>query len=330
MKNEGLVQKIYANIQRDHLFKSKDKVLVGVSGGPDSVALLLILNLLKQKLGIKIFVAHLNHGLRKIASEEEFFVRKLSARLRLPAIVKRVKIDKEGSLEENARNVRYNFFLNAAKLCGANKIALAHTKDDQAETVLMRLLRGSGLSGLGAIPKLRQLGDSQIVRPLLEFSKNEILQFLKKKRQEFYVDESNLEDVYFRNRIRHQLLPQLLKFSPNLKELLSKTADNLSWDYDFLKEEAQLRLKKVIVSQNNLRIVLSLNKLLRQHLAMQRMIIRLAISQLCQGTRQLTYKHWQEIEALIGGRPFGAIVNLPKSLSVKKIPTGIILSVRKS
>lgn len=310
------------------MIKRGDKVLVGVSGGPDSVALLLILNQLKKKLGIKIFVAHLNHGLRAEAKREELFVRKLSAKLALLVLAKRTKIKRAGSLEEDARRVRYDFFQQAAQISGANKIALAHTKDDQAETVLMRLLRGAGLSGLGAIPKARNLGPYKIIRPLMEVSKSDIIKFLNKRRQKYFIDKTNLEDVYFRNRVRNRLLPELEKYNKNIKELLSNTADNLSLDYEFLKIEAAKRLNSLIKRKTKSCIKLKLPDLRKEHVSIQRMIIRLSIERLIGGTRRLTYKHWQEIEALINDIPNGSIVNLPNSLSVKKIPSYITISVR--
>lgn len=310
-----LIENVKNLINKSNLIEKNDKIVVGVSGGPDSVALLYILLGLSRQIRFTLHAAHLNHKLRKDSDKDAQFVRNLCGRLRVGLTVKEIdikKINRKGSIEENSRNERLKFFIETAEAVKANKIALGHNLDDQAETVLMRLIRGSGLYGLSAILPKRKFNNFYIIRPLLQTKRKEIERFLKRRGITPCIDKTNLEDIYFRNKIRNRLLPLLEKeYNKNIKEILSNSAQIIGDDYDYLIRQAEKIIKH---SRNSF----SLKKFLKLHPAMQRLVLRLIIAKLKQDTRRITYKHIQEIQDLAESRPNNSIVDLPKGISVIK------------
>ena len=310
-----ILEKVRKTIKNYGLIKEGDKVLVGVSGGPDSVTLLYILHTLSKKLKFNLHIAHLDHMLRKDSLKDAEFVRKLSKKLRIPLTAGHINIRelaKGKSLEECARDLRFEFLFKTAQKAKANKIALAHNFDDQAETVLMRILRGAGLNGLSGILAKRKNFKFEIIRPLLEIKREEIEAYLKENRIKARQDCSNFKDIYFRNKIRLKLIPYIQRdYSPNIKELLVNLADNSGADYQFLKYSAAKVMKSV-------RTKFNLKVLTKLHLSMQRMLFRRAITALQGDTRRITFQHIKEIEDLILNRPENSIVDLPKGISVIK------------
>lgn len=310
-----ILDKIRNTIKRYNLINKSDKIVVAVSGGPDSVALLYILNSLTKEFTPSLHIAHLDHKLRKNSFQDRLFVERLAHKLKIPITCAEINIKelaKKGSLEEIARNARLGFLIKVAKDTKADKIALGHTQDDQAETVLMRILRGAGLQGLvGILPKRKIMG-YQIIRPLIETRRKDIEAFLKKKKIIWRIDTSNLEDIYFRNRIRNNLLPLLEKeYNKNIKEVLSNLAESVGFDYDYLNHTANLAVKRLGTKVN-------LVKLLKLHPAIQRLILRMNIARVKGDTRRITFKHIKELEDLIFHRPINSIVDLPQSVSVIK------------
>lgn len=322
-----LISRIRETINRYDLLSEGNKVVVGVSGGPDSVALIFLLNLLRKELNLDLHIAHLDHRLRKDSYCDEAFVRSLAQRLNIPFTSKRINIFRlsQGvSVEEVARKVRLEFLFYVADKVGADKIALGHNQDDQAETVLMRLIRGTGLYGLSSILPKRNIGNWVVIRPLIEVPRKSIESYLMRKRIRFRIDRSNKDIVYLRNRIRNRLLPQLSKgYNPNVKQTLANAALLIADDYDYLQNTALKGLKRISRpvrrgKNKNTGIRLNLDKLSRLHLAIQRLLLRLAIARIKGSTRQLSYKHIREIEELIRYRPIKSIVDLPQGICVRK------------
>lgn len=223
-----MLNKLVSFIRRYELLQSGDKVICGVSGGADSIALLFAMYLLREKLGISVSAAHFNHRLRGAESDrDEAFVRAFCAQYDIPLFVGfgDVVPGKKG-LEAAARDARYGCFRTLD-----GKIATAHTADDNAETVLMHLVRGSGLKGLGGIAPV----NGQIIRPMLEITRQEVLAFLQEYHLQYVSDSTNASDKFLRNRLRNQVMPLLKQENPRLAENMSASALRLRQDEAFLQ-----------------------------------------------------------------------------------------------
>jgi len=304
-----------ATIKKHGLVKKGDKILVAVSGGPDSVCLLLQLAALRKGWDLSLHIAHMDHMLRSDSGKDAAFVKKLGDKLSIPVTIKPVNLKSlhiKGSLEELAREARQGFLIKLAREIKADKIALGHNLDDQAETVLMRILRGTGLSGLAGISARRNIRGTIFIRPLLETRRREIESFLKRKKIKARIDPTNIEDIFTRNRIRHGLLPLLSrKYNKNITEVLANLAESVSYDYEYLDQLARRSLK-------GSKLRLNIKQALKLHPALLRLKIRQCIACLQGDTRRITFQHIREIEDLLVSRPEGSVVDLPKGISVQK------------
>jgi len=305
-----------------------DKIIIGVSGGPDSMALLYVLNALKKEFDLSLVIAHLNHMIRKGDAERDArFVKRCAEKLKLPVVIESediTKIAKESkaSVEEAARMVRYDFYQRAARQFEADKIALGHTADDQAETVLMRMIRGSGLLGLSGIPPVRNLKRQAIIRPLIDVSKDEIKKFLKQGKISFRKDITNTQSIYFRNKIRQQLIPFLKReFNPEIKKILKETGKNLRVDYDYLLKCAKARFKKY-GSCTAKRIKID-TAFLNEDIAIQRMIIREAIKMIKGNLNSITYGHWEDLNRMLK-KSEGWSLDLPGGVVVRRMKDSLV------
>lgn len=250
-----LLHKVSAFIREHGLLDRKDRVLVACSGGPDSTALFHLLRAIAPSFDLDLVIAHLNHGIRTDAGEDEAFVRALAedAGVSLvaeaadcPALSREWRVSLEGA----ARRARYAFLDRQAHALGITKVALGHTADDQAETILMRLLRGSGLRGLAGISPVRRARGIQYIRPLLVIPKGDILAFLASQSIPYRTDTTNTMRCCTRNRIRLDLMPCLEKeFNPSLVQTLSRTAELLREDDLALSHFASLLLDRVAVER---------------------------------------------------------------------------------
>ncbi|MBI5872742.1 MAG: tRNA lysidine(34) synthetase TilS [Candidatus Omnitrophica bacterium] len=326
-------QQVLNTINKYKMFEQGDRVVVAVSGGPDSMALLYSLKELNARLCLSLCVAHLDHGIRKNSSKDHAFVKKTAQSLGLPFYGKALDwkhIKRAGSLEEQLRRLRYDFLLKAAKKFRSKKIALAHHRDDQAETVLMRLLRGSGLYGMAAILPKRIIDGHVIVRPLLEVSRKDILKYLKAERVGFRIDETNFEDRFFRNKIRNRLLPVLEKdYNANIREVLSYFASSAGADYDFLSRQADAFLKKNLKEKNSV-LSIPLARFKKLDIALRRLVIRDLVCRLKGDLRLVTFQHAQEVEELLFFRPQLSQVHLPGRIIVSKTSSTLDIFLRKA
>ena len=239
------------NLLRHGMAGRDDVVLIAVSGGADSVALLHVLCGLRTRLGLKLAVAHLHHGIRGTAADADAaFVRRLARKLGVPMVEEHVDVPQRAkasgiSLEMAARAVRYEFFTRAVRQLGATAVAVAHTADDQAETVLLRLARGAGPQGLGGMEPVTQRDGLKIIRPLLTIRRADIVAFLKKNRLRWREDATNRDPHFLRNRVRHEILPLLEKrLNPQIRTALLRTAEVLREENAWLDELAAEALKK--------------------------------------------------------------------------------------
>jgi tRNA(Ile)-lysidine synthase len=230
-----LLHRLVRTVRARRLFEPGQHLLVAISGGPDSVALLALLHRLAGSWRLTLTAAHCNYGLRGDESEEdERFVAALCRRLDVPLIVRRLDVrsgGRRGSLQAAARELRYRAFLDIARECGADRVVLGHTADDQAETVLLWMLRGAGLTGFAGMPAAR---DETIVRPLYDSTREEVLSYLSQSGLSYRRDSTNDKPLYARNRVRHEVLPVLKRLVPSAVRALCRSADLCREDDRFL------------------------------------------------------------------------------------------------
>lgn len=234
----AFLKRVQNTVAKHELWGKKESFIVAVSGGPDSLCLLDVLFLLSRKYDFTLHIAHVNYRLRdKAADLDEALVRERTQDYGLALSVLHPKKTGSANLEERLRELRYRFFEKIRTQKSATLIAVAHHQDDQAETFLLRLLRGSGMRGLSAM----QAKNGSVVRPLIELSRADILRYLKERDITYHTDESNNESVFLRNRLRNELIPLLEKqYQPQIKKILAETAARLASDYAFFATECIL------------------------------------------------------------------------------------------
>ncbi len=245
-----LLEQVKRTIDRYHLLDKGDRLIVGVSAGVDSMVLLHVLNTYRPTFDLSIIVAHINHGLRPKESEKEAdLVQKESERLGLTFEygqfnVKEYQKERGISLQDAARKIRFYFFNTLLQKYRANKIALGHNADDQVETVLLRLIRGSGLKGLKGMLPVRE---GRVIRPLLEVWRREVESFAEEKKIHYLLDSSNLKENYLRNRLRLTLIPLIEKeYQPNFKKIVLKTSTILREEDHYLEKGTEEAYQKIV------------------------------------------------------------------------------------
>jgi tRNA(Ile)-lysidine synthase len=298
-------------IRREQLLEKGAKVVVAVSGGPDSVALLKLLRELAADWELQLIVGHVNHRFRGEESDREAeFVRRLAEDWNLPCEIAHIDVPqviRSESLNAQvaAREKRYAFLLETAHKHGATKIALAHHADDQAETVLMRLIKGSGPSGLSGMAVKRKEKDVELIRPLLRITKAEILSYCELRKLEYMVDSSNRERKYFRNQVRLDVIPFLRQYNPRLTSAMNRLAEMMRGDDDFLEQQT-LEVYRDIVTPEDGRYTFTRQSFISQHLALQRRLIKLILSYLSASHLEADLADFAKIElvrsAIVQGR----------------------------
>lgn len=279
-----MIEKILSTIKTQNMISQNETLLISLSGGADSVALLLALTQLKTELKInKIHAAHINHNLRgEAAKSDENFVKNLCQNLNIPlkifqADVKGCAKKENLGIEEAGRKIRHSILKNHLKEINAHKIAMGHNQDDVAETSLLNLCRGTGLKGLCGIPVV----NNEIIRPLINVSRAEIEAYLAQHNQLYITDASNFSKEYTRNRIRNLVIPQLEEMvNPNVKEVIARNAAFIKADEDFLNTCALTALEKCLLKTHKTNLSLCIKTLNNQPLAMACRVIRLAILKL--------------------------------------------------
>jgi len=238
------------------MLRHGDPVVVAVSGGPDSVCLLHVLNELQREFSLQLSVAHLDHSTRDGESAEDaLFVESLANGMGLQCYVETVDVARTkppgGSFEAAARDLRYEFLIRVAKHTGSTKVALGHTANDQAETMLMRLISGTGRRGLAGIRPVRDLDDVTLIRPLIDVKRNEILSYLRSNNVPYRTDKTNLDPAYFRNKVRLELIPLLQQeYNPQVLDALLRSATVLQEEEQYLSELARELAARAVMRQN--------------------------------------------------------------------------------
>lgn len=295
---------ILNTIKRYNLIEPNDTIIVAVSGGPDSMCLLNNLIELKQELQIKeLVVAHLNHMIREEAKAETEYVQEFCKKNGIKCYVKFVDIIKKSEelkigTEECGRRERYAFFDEISEKVGANKIAIAHNRNDNAETVLMHLLRGSGISGLMGIKPYRE---GKFIRPMIKCDRVDIEKYCEEKNLQPKFDKTNKDNTYTRNRIRNELIPYIQReFNPNIIETLDRLSELVLDEEEYMQNTTGKVLAEVLIEQENTRIILNLKKFNQLEYAIKTRII-MQITKILFGTSNgIEKKHVEDIIKLCG------------------------------
>lgn len=335
-----IIDRVKKTIKKYSLISQNDHILIGLSGGPDSVCLLKILSLLKDEFDIKISAAYIDHGLR---AEEILYEKRichdLCNSLNIPYIEKSIDvknyIEKTGiNKQQAARELRYSAFYDIATYINANKIALGHNADDQAETIIMRILRGAGPTGLSGIPPIRFYKKNfngykvYIIRPLIEIKRTDIEKFLQKEKLIFAIDSSNLKDEYLRNKIRHFVMPFFKKINKDIVKTLCKTADILRDEERYFDLTVTKSLMKLISRKSDEHIELFLSPLESMDTVLMRRVLRRAIDETI-GLKGINFYHIEEIINLIKWGKAGDRLYLPHNIRVIKGYSNLVLTCRR-
>ncbi len=312
-----MLKKFLDTIERHGMIEKEDGIVVGVSGGPDSVCLLHLLWQIRDLYQLKVYAVHLNHQLRgKDAEDDALYVRQLCEQLDVQAFIYSEDIacysqEKGISFEEAGRERRYARFYQVMGEQGANKIAVAQNMDDQAETVLMRFMRGSGIEGLAAIPYVRE---HKVIRPLLDVPRHEIEAYCKASGLEPKLDHTNLQTIYTRNRIRLELIPYIQEhFNPKIKDTLWRTANILREDSDFIDSEVQRNYEKIVQLHLEGAVILR-DEIIKLHPSIGKRIIRRAIRESSGSLMDFEQIHIESILNLANVGRVGARIDLPKEM----------------
>jgi len=318
--------RVRETISHLEMIQRNDRVIVAVSGGADSISLLHLLYSLRDFFSIHLVVAHFEHGLRPTEDPAETgFVQQFAASLGLPFESEKgsLSIGRGASIEERARNARYDFLERMRGKHNAQRIALGHTLNDQAETLLMRLLRGSGPAGLGSIPPVR---NSTIIRPLIETERREIEAYLDSQGLAWKTDSSNLQPTYLRNRIRLELIPLLENYQPRLVKLLGQTTAILRDENACLEKiaDAWLTSKVEMKPEGSFRI--SIPSLFELPIALRRRVTRQLIGKVKKDLRRISSDHIESAEKLMRGEKPQGSLSLPNSVKIKRAYDHLIFS----
>lgn len=328
-----LLHEVQHYIDEHCLLKPGARVVVGVSGGPDSVALLHVLQRLAGPLDLILHVAHLHHGIRGIdADADADFVMALAEAWGLPCTSERVDVpaiaaEHKLALEEAARRARYTFLHHVAQQIGALRIAVGHNADDQSETVLMHLLRGAGPAGLrGMLPATplrdyhlltpcpKPVPEMKLIRPLLSIPRADVEIYCAEQQLVTCFDRSNLDTTFFRNRLRHEVLPYLAQTNPRITHNLRHLAEVVRADYDLLHEFVSVAWDTLLVKSTPDLLAFNLEGWRAQPLAIQRAIIRRAAYNLCHSLRDVSFIHVEDAVRIAQQGTTGAQATLPHGL----------------
>ena len=277
ISQKNLITKVYKNIIAHGLIEEGDTVIVALSGGPDSVCLFDIFLKLRDKLKIDLKACHFNHRMRGEESyRDQKFVENICQKKNVFLVTGQWEGKNAIKNEQKARDARYSFFDSILKSDRGAKVALAHNADDLSETFFMRIIRGSGLSGMRSIPGKRK----NFIRPLLPFSRGDIMLYLKEHKIDYVIDSSNLDTKYFRNKIRQILLPKLLEFNPNLSATVAANVEILSFDYEYIRKEAEKKYKLIVEKKTKNKVVLLRESWLKLHPALRLEVLRVALTEI--------------------------------------------------
>jgi tRNA(Ile)-lysidine synthase len=312
--------KVLKAIEKYNLINSKDNIVLGLSGGPDSLALFYVLKELQENLDFTLHAAHVNHLIRGEESDkDEEYVMNICKRYNIPFYSRKIDVKRYAkehrlSEEEAGREIRYNFFNNILNKLGKGKIAVAHNKNDQAETVIMRFMRGTGIDGL----KGMDYQNGNIIRPLLGVTRDEIERFCKDVGIEPRIDKTNLEPIYGRNKIRLELIPYMEEnFNKSIIDTLFRMSRIIKTDSDFLYQYSLDIFKDVVINKENNKVCLDIEKIAKLHKSIQSRILRLSIEEVIKSLKGIEEKHINDIIELISKKNTGKKLDISNDVQVR-------------
>lgn len=293
--------KVLKTIKKYNLIENGDKIILAVSGGPDSISMLDILNNIKNDKNIdinfEIIVAHVNHMIRKEASEDEEYVRKFCEKREIEFYSKSIDVQKMANnnkigTEEAGRKARYEFFDEILKKTNSNKIAIAHNRNDSVETVIMHILRGSGISGLKGIEPRRE----RYIRPLIECERKEIEEYCYENNLKPKIDKSNFENIYTRNKIRNVVIPYIKnEFNENIVKTISRLSELVSEEEDYMDKQIKKIYKDILITEEKSEIQLDLRKFNNQEKVIKSRLILYTITRIFGSSEGIEKVHVEDI-----------------------------------
>jgi tRNA(Ile)-lysidine synthase len=300
------------------LIATGDKVLIGVSGGADSIALLHVLHRFSQVQNYSLIVAHINHMARgKDSDADAGFVESVAEELKLPFYLKKINVGIERlklktSFQDAARIIRYQFFEETLQSIGGNRVALGHTADDQVETILINIVRGTGLKGLAGIPQVRD----SIIRPFLKFYRKDLEIYVKENNISFREDSSNSDKKYLRNRIRHVLIPHLETYNPSIKKCLQEMSGIAREEDSLLSKTTTDIFKQKRGKYNEKNIIWDIEDFQSYPIALRQRLVREIFCHITGDMQAITAHHVQQIINLFNSPKTGKMLNIPRGVSV--------------
>ena len=280
-------QKILQTIKDYNLIENGDKIVIGVSGGPDSICLLHVLNEIKKQIDFEIYVAHINHMIREEADEETEYVKKFCNQIKVECYVKKIDVQKQAKeekrgSEETGRKIRYEFFNEILEKTKSNKIAIAHNNNDKIETIIMNILRGTGMPGLRGIEAIR---NGKYIRPLINIERKEIEKYCEENNLNPRYDKTNNENFYTRNKIRNIVIPYIKQeFNPNIEKVLNRLSEVATEEDEYLNKVTKHTYKNLLITSTEEQIILDLKLFNSLELVIKRRIILYTINELLSST----------------------------------------------
>ena len=334
---EELEEKVLCTINKFNLIENGDKLVLGVSGGPDSITMLNVLIELRKSNKIKfdMVVCHINHGLRENAKLDEEFVESFCSKKDIECFVLHADVKKEAEetkrgLEETGRDVRYKFYNEILEKTSSNKIAIAHNANDNVETVIMNIMRGSGLAGLKGI----EAKSGIYIRPLIECERSEIEEYCEEKNLNPRHDESNDENIYTRNKIRNIVIPYIKEnFNPNIIQTITRLSDIAKDDLNYLENETRECYKRLVISEkeekNKKEVVLNLKEFNKLDKAIEKRVLLYAINQIFGSTKGIEKIHVEDMIKLCNNNIGNKYLTPNKNTKIVIKNKQIILSGQK-
>ena len=299
-----------------HLIEENDHLLLAISGGVDSMVLLHMINNLKEKLSLNLYIAHVDHQKRLSSKDDRDFVLKTAEELNIPCFVETLDNEIEGNFHDYAHNLRYEFFYDLAKKHDIDKIVLAHNANDNAETVLMRLTRGSSYEGYRGILEKLYYRDILIVRPLLNVSRNDIFVYQQVNLIAYREDPTNEMDDYTRNRFRHHILPLMEKENPKYLEKISQFSLYQQWGYELVDDISEKLLENIEVGES---VSIPINIIKAQRKIIQIEVIKKIVNRVTNNEVELTFQNLLDILSLIENEKPQLEFSIEKKIYVYKV-----------